>query len=51
MAMDIVTILIGAILGIAISLAYFYLKRGQQQQELAVKEERLQQKPYIMENH
>ena len=47
--MDIVTILIGAILGIAISLAYFYLKRGQQQQELAVKEERLQQKQQAVE--
>ncbi len=42
--MDIVTILVGAILGAAISLAYFYLKRGQQQQALVVQEERVQQK-------
>ncbi|MBF0195007.1 MAG: ribonuclease Y [Magnetococcales bacterium] len=44
MAMDIVTILFGAILGSAISLAFFYLQRGRQKQELAVQEERLQQK-------
>ncbi|MBF0381499.1 MAG: ribonuclease Y [Magnetococcales bacterium] len=44
MAMDIVTILIGAILGIAISLAYFFLQRDRQKQDLAVQEERLQQK-------
>ncbi|MBF0357004.1 MAG: ribonuclease Y [Magnetococcales bacterium] len=47
--MDIVTILIGAILGIAVSLAYFYLQRGRQQQELAVQEERLQQKQAALE--
>ncbi len=47
--MDIVTILIGAILGIAISFTYFYLQRGRLQQGLAVKEERLQQKQEALE--
>ena len=47
--MDIVAIIIGAVLGAAISLAYFYLQRSKQQKELVVREERMQQQQRAVE--